>query len=258
MSRRPIALANWKMEMTVAESAAYLRRFRASCDRLLAHVQVILCPPFTALHPMSESLVGVPIELGAQTVSIASGGARTGEVSARLAKDAGARWALLGHWELRRQQGDTDQTVNVRVHRALEAGLRPILLVGEGREAGTAQVDEALDGQMALTLDGCSADNVARMVFVYEPEWTIGVAEPAPAESVGTGARFIRRWLAERYAESVAARVRILYGGSVSLPYARDLLALPDLDGLGVGRKGRDPRAFAELVHLIAQERSMG
>ena len=257
MTRRPIALANWKMEMTVAESAAYLRRFRASCDRLLARVQVILCPPFTALHPMSESLAGVPIELGAQTVSMASGGARTGEVSARLAKDAGARWVLIGHWELRRQQGDTDQTVNLKAHRALEAGLRPVLLVGEGREIGASQVDEALDGQMTRTLAGCSADHVARMVFVYEPEWTIGVAEPAPAERVVTGARFIRRWLAERYAEPIAARVRILYGGSVSLPYARDLLALPDLDGLGVGRKGRDPHAFAELVHLIAQERSL-
>jgi triosephosphate isomerase len=255
MTRRPIALANWKMEMTVAESAAYLRRFRASCDQLLAHVQVILCPPFTALHPMSESLAGVPIELGAQTVSIASGGARTGEVSAKLARDAGARWVLLGHWELRRQQGDTDQTVNLKAHRALQAGLRPILLIGEGKEAGTAQVDEALDGQMSITLDGCSADHVARMVFVYEPEWTIGVAEPAPAERVGAGVRFIRHWLAERYAESIAARVRILYGGSVSLPYAQDLLALPDLDGLGVGRNGRDPQALCELVHLIARER---
>jgi triosephosphate isomerase len=98
---------------------------------------------------------------------------------------------------------------------------------------------------------------VASAVFVFERQWTIGVTEPASPERVDAGARFIRRWLAESYAQSVAGLVRILYGGSVSLPYAKGLLALPDLDGLGVGRQGRDPEGFSELVRVIAEERGM-
>jgi triosephosphate isomerase len=258
MARRPIALANWKMDMTIAESLAFLRLLRTSCEGLLPSIQVILCPPFTALHAMSESLAGVPVELGVQTVSTHRGGARTGEISARLASDAGARWVLLGHWELRRHQGETDHTVNLKAQRAVQAGLRPILLIGEGTHARAKQLDETLGSQMACTLAGLTAGHVARMAFVYEPEWAIGIAEPAPREQIDRGIRFIRGWLAEHYAKPVAERARILYGGSVSLPYAASLLTLAELDGLGVGRMGRDPQAFAELLLLIAGARNLG
>ena len=256
MSRRPVALTNWKMEMTIAESLAFLRRFQAEAGDLLSQIQVILCPPYTALYAMAQALADSPIELGAQTVSAAAGGAHTGEISARLVADAGGCWALLGHWELRRYMGETDEVVNRKVHRALEAGLRLILLVGEGQEEGADQVAPALERQLERVLAGCSAEAVSRSILVYEPEWTIGVAEPAPPQHVAAGCRIIRGWLAERFGQDTAQAVRLVYGGSVAPAYARELLALADLDGLGAGRKGRDPDAFAEIVRLIARARA--
>jgi triosephosphate isomerase len=256
MKRQPMALANWKMEMTVVESLAYLRRFQAQAGDLLVRVQVVLCPPYTALYPMAQVLTDSPIELGGQTVSAAVGWAHTGEISARLVADAGGRWALLGHWELRRHAGETDRTVRDKVHRALEAGLRPILLVGEGEDVHAEQAGLALDRQLACILAGLTADQVADMVLVYEPEWTIGVAEPAPSEHVGVGCRLIRQWVAHHFGAKAAHAVRVLYGGSVTPAHAQSLLALPDVDGLGAGRKGRDPQAFARIVRLIAEARA--
>jgi triosephosphate isomerase len=255
MSRKPVALTNWKMEMTITESLAFLRRFQARAGDLYSQVQIILCPPYTALYAMAQALADSPIELGAQTVSAAAGGAHTGQISARLVADAGGCWALLGHWELRRHLGETDEAVNQKVHRALEAGLRVILLVGEGQEEGD-QVAPALERQLERVLAGCSAEPISRSILVYEPEWTIGAAEPAPPQHVAAGCRIIRGWLAERFGEDTAQAVRLVYGGSVAPAYARDLLALPDLDGLGAGHKGRDADAFAEIVRLIARARA--
>ena len=266
MARKPVALANWKMEMTIAESLAFLRRFQTLTGARLAKVQVVLCPPYTALQAMALALRDSPIELGVQDLSVAAGGAYTGQISARLAADAGARWAQLGHWELRRHLGETDDRVNRKLHRALEADLNPILLIGEPREAehpveqnpvrrGAVTAPLALDRQLASVLADCDAEQIGRIVFVYEPEWTIGVAEPAPPEHIAAGCRTIRQWLAAHVDQDTARLVRIAYGGSVTPAYARDLLALPDLDGLGAGRKGRDPVAFAELVRLIHQAR---
>jgi triosephosphate isomerase len=254
--RQPMAVANWKMEMTISATLAFVRRFQARASGLLAQVQVVLCPPFTALYPLAQALGESPIELGGQSVSAAAGGAHTGEISARLVADAGGRWALLGHWELRRHLGENDAVVNHKVHRALDAGLGPILLLGEGRDVNAAGASAALDRLLGRVLAGCAAEQVVRMVFIYEPEWTIGVAEPAPPVHVGAGCRFIRRWLADRFGGDTARAVRILYGGSVSASHARDLLAMPDVDGLGAGRKGRDPDAFYEIVRLIAEARA--
>jgi triosephosphate isomerase len=256
--RKPVATANWKMEMTIEDSLAYVERFQATASDLLYRVDVILCPPFTALYPMAEVLADSPIQLGVQNVSVATGGAYTGEVSAQLAADAGARWVQLGHWEQRRHLGETDKTVNRKVHRALEAGLGLILLVGEERDVAPEQGGPVLERQLAGILEGCSARQVARMIFVYEPERTIGVAEPTPPDHVESGCRFVRGWLAKHFGGDSAQAARLVYGGSVAPAYAQGLLALPNLDGLGAGRAGRDPYAFAELVHFIAQGRSSG
>jgi triosephosphate isomerase len=163
---------------------------------------------------------------------------------------------MLGHWEIRRHHGDDDETVNRKLHQSLAAGLRPILLIGEAvgeRERALL----ALQAQLVTVLDGCEANQVAQMLFVYEPEWTIGVAEPAPALHVDMGCRFIRGWLAAWCGEAVGQAVRVIYGGSVSLEYAPDLLTIHDLDGLGATRKGRDPATFAQLVRLIAQAKGL-
>jgi triosephosphate isomerase len=244
------------MEMTVEQGLAYLQRFQANVSGLLDQVDIILCPPYTALYPLANALADSPIQLGVQNLSEAEGGAYTGEISALLAADAGACWAQLGHWELRRHKGETDESVNRKVHRALDAGLNLILLVGEARGIFGTQTLAALDQQLSCVLAGCRADQVAKMILVYEPEWTIGVQQPAPVAHVESGCAFILSWLADRYGQDAARTVRMVYGGSVSPETAQSLLALPDLDGLGAGRKGRDPDAFADIVRLIVEARA--
>ncbi len=253
--RKPLALSNWKMAMTVAQSRAFVREFLAAAGSLAGWVDVVICPPCTGLYPVAQAIADTPLMLGAQDVSAASDEAHTGEVAAELLADVGCQWVMLGHWEVRRR-GDDDAVVNRKLHRALDVGLRPILLVGEARDERERAL-LALQAQLLTVLGGCAADQVSQTVFVYEPEWTIGVAEPAPAFHVDMGCRFIRGWLAAWYGPDVGQAVRVIYGGSVALEYAPDLLTIPDLDGLGATRKGRDPAVFAELVRLIAQAKGV-
>jgi triosephosphate isomerase len=256
MMRKQLALTNWKMEMTVARSLGFVRDFQSAIGDLAQEVDIIVCPPYTALYPMAQTLRDSPIALGGQNVSTAPGGAYTGEISAALLADVGCRWAMLGHWEVRRHFGDTDETVNRKLHAAHRAGLRPILFVGEAREEQD-RFREALAAQLQRVLEGCDARQIEEMVVVYEPEWTINVEEPASPQHVGAGCGFIREWLAGHYGASAAQAVRIIYGGSVTPARARDLLGAPDVDGLGAGRKGRQVEAFAEIVRLIAAAKGL-
>jgi len=255
MIRKPLALSNWKMAMTVAEGRAFVRDFEAIAGDLLDQVDVLICPPFTALWPVAQALHGTRIQLGGQNIAPTADLARSGEISAALLADVGCRWVMLGHWEVRRHQGDEDETVNRKVHLALDAGLSPILLIGEAHDAQTPMTD-ALERQLERVLASCRAEQVETMAFVYEPEGAIGVAAPASPEHVAAGCGIIRGWLRERWGDAVAERVRIIYGGSVVPEYAADLLACPDVDGLGATRRGRDAATFAQIVRLIARTRT--
>lgn len=262
MIRKPLALSNWKMAMTVAESLAFVRDFEAIAGDLLDRVDVVICPPFTALWPVAQALRGSPstssgrsrIQLGGQNIAPTADLARTGEISAALVADVGCRWVMLGHWEVRRHLGDEYETVNRKVHLALEAGLAPILLIGEARD-DQALLGDALEQQLERVLAGCQAEQVETMAFIYEPEAAIGVAAPTSPERVAAGCGFIRGWLCGRWGDAVAESVRIIYGGSVAPEYAADLLACRDVDGLGATRRGRDAATFAEIVRLIARMR---
>ena len=281
MPRTPLALANWKMAMTIADSLAFVQDFQALAGDSLDEVEVILCPPFTGLWALTsaqdddsaqddEHDAGPPsasyrltprasrippIQLGAQDMAPATDPARTGAISAALLADVGCRWVMLGHWEVRRHLGDDNATVNRKLHLALEAGLRPVLFVGEARD-DTASAAEALQGQLTLILGGCTAEQVATMAFVYEPEGAIGADAPTSPEHVSNGCTLIRSWLRCEWGEAAATRLRIVYGGSVSPEFAPELMACPDLDGLAATRRGRDPATFAEIVRMIAEVRS--
>ena len=254
MTRKPLALANWKMAMTIAESLVFVRDFEALAGDLLNEVDVVICPPFTALWPVAQELVGGRIQLGGQNIAPTTDLARTGEISAALLADVGCRWVMLGHWEVRRHLGDDDATVNRKVHLALDAGLAPILLIGEAHNDQVPLAD-VLDRQLERVLAGCQGEQVETMAFAYEPEAAIGVAVPASAEHVAAGCGVIRGCLRERCGDAIAEMVRIIYGGSVAPQYAADLLTCPDMDGLGTTRHGRDAATFAQIVRLIAQSR---
>ena len=264
MPRKPLALANWKMAMTVAENLAFVQSFLALASDCLDAVDIILCPPYTALGPLAETLYEiyphtdeqdtpisspdaqhaprVPIQLGAQNVAPSTDPARTGQISAALLADVGCEWVMLGHWEVRRHLGDDDGLVNRKVHLALEAGLRPIPFVGEARDE-SAPLVEALEGHLARVLDGCTAEQVARMTFVYEPEGAIGASAPISPEHVAAACTCMRSWLRREWGEAAADRARVVYG------------ECSDLDGLAATRRGRDPATFAEIVRLIADVR---
>jgi len=255
MTRKPLALSNWKMAVTIVESLAFVRGFEALAGDLLDRVDVVICPPFTALWPVAQALRGSRIQLGGQNIAPSADPARTGEISVALLADAGCRWVMLGHWEVRRHLGDDDAIVNRKVHLALGASLAPILLIGEAHDDQSAQMD-ALEWQLEQVLAGCRAEQVETMAFVYELEGAIGVAAPALPEHVAAGCGVIRGWLRERWGGAVAESVRIIYGGSVAPEYVADLLTCLDVDGLGATRRGRDAATFAQIVRLIAQMRT--
>lgn len=238
--------------MTVAEGLAFVQEFQAIACDLLEVVDVLICPPFTALWPLAQVLRQSKIHLGGQNIAPSNDPARTGEVSATLLADAGCRWVMLGHWEVRRHLGDDDATVNRKLHLALAAGLNSLLLIGEGR-GDEAPLSIALERQLTRVLEGCQAEQIEKMAFMYEPEGAIGLETPLSPERVAAGCSFIRSWLRERWGESAAESVRIIYGGSVAPEYAAELLAFPDVDGLGATRRGREAKSFAEIVRQIAQ-----
>jgi triosephosphate isomerase (TIM) len=251
MDRKPFAIANWKMAMTISESLSFVREFCATIGDLGQAVDIVLCPPYTALHAVAQALAPSPIGLGAQDVSGATGKAHTGKISASLLADAGCEWVMLGHWEIRRRTGATDTDVNRKLHAAFQAGLRPILLIGESTtERGRAKA--ALVKRLPLIFAACEEKQVAHTTVIYEPEWTIGMQEPAPPDYVASGCRFIRQWIRQKYGDDAADSVRTIYGGSVTPEYAEGLLASPEVDGLGASRKGRDPNEFAQIVQMIA------
>ncbi len=255
MPRKPLAIANWKMAMTVAESLSFVYRFQTLAEGILEIVDVVLCPPFTALYPVAQALQESWLELGAQNMAPSADLARTGEISAALLADLGCRWVMLGHWEVRRHLGDDDNLVSCKVRLALEAGLIPIVLIGEDRDA-SRPMEDVLSGQLARVLAGCRAEQITGMAFMYEPEGAIGVSAPSSPEHVGAACEFIRRWLCDNYGPAAAETARIVYGGSVAPEFVSDLLAYPEIDGLAATRRGRDPAIFADIVRLIARARA--
>jgi triosephosphate isomerase len=242
------------MAMTVTESLAFIQDFQTLAGHSLDAVDVILCPPYTALGLVADVLEGEALQLGAQNVADSADPAHTGQISAALLADVGCEWVMLGHWEVRRHLGDDDALVNRKVRLALEVGLRPIPFVGEAQDE-RAPLAEALEGHLARVLDGCTAEQVARMAFVYEPERAIGASAPISPEHVAAACTYIRSWMRYQWGEAAAERTRIVYGGSVAPEFAPDLLECPDLDGLAATRRGRDPATFAEIVRLIADVR---
>jgi len=252
MPRTPLALSNWKMAMTIAAGLAFARDFPMLARDLLDQVDVVICPPFTALWPLAQALRGGRLQLGGQNIAPDDDAARTGEVSAAQLADAGCRWVMLGHWEVRRHLGDDDAAVNRKVHLALAAGLIPVVLVGPARdEAGP--LAEMLGRRLARVLDGCNAAQVARMAFIYEPEVATGNDAPTTATDVAAGCALMRDWLRACVGSAAAEGARIIYGGSVAPAYAASLLAAPDVDGLGTSRRGRDPASFVEIVRQVAR-----
>jgi triosephosphate isomerase len=250
--RRPLALANWKMAMTVPETLAFAEAFRTAVGDLVHAVDIVLCPPYTALYPLHQALGKTPISMGAQDFCAESGKSHTGQISATLLVDAGCKWVMVGHWEVRRRTGEDDIALNRKARAALRSGLRPVLLIGE--ETSDKQgLELALTSRLPDLLAGCLPEEVSTAAFIYEPEWTIGRFEPAPPDYIAEGCGLIRHWIGKTFGRRAAESLRIIYGGSVTPENAEKILGSKEVDGLGAGRKGRDPLTFAQIVKLIVR-----
>jgi triosephosphate isomerase len=232
---RKLIAGNWKMNTDRAAAVALGKGIVSGVDKYKA-VDLLVCPPSVYLTSVGEVVAGTSVALGAQNMYHEANGAFTGELSAAMLKDVGCSHVILGHSERRHILGETDADVNKKTLAALAAGIVPIVCVGEllsEREANkTAAV---IRSQFEGSLAGVSADQIEKVVIAYEPVWAIGtgkVATPQQAEEVHAD---LRRLLTERYNDRSAAKVRILYGGSVKASNAGELLAQPNIDGALVG-----------------------
>ena len=246
--RAPFVAANWKMHKTVAEATAYAAAFRARMETIRG-AEVVVAPPFTALHAVAAALDGSPVGVAGQNLHAAPQGAYTGEVSAGMLQEAGAGYVIIGHSERRQLFGDTDAAVNAKLHAALGAGLVPIVCVGETLdERDSGQMFPVLNRQIAGGLADVDPEAARSVVVAYEPVWAIGTGRNAlPAQAQEAHAH-IRQRIARALDAASAAGCRIIYGGSVKPGNAGALAAEPDVDGALVGGAGLDPDSFAEIV----------
>jgi len=199
-------------------------------------VEVVVCPPFTALAPVAEALKGSSIALGAQNMHWEKQGAYTGEISPLMLREIGCKYVILGHSERRQYFGETDDSVNKKVKAALAHGLIPIICVGETLDQRAAGLTEQVVAtQTTGALEGLTPGQVAGLVIAYEPVWAIGTGKTASEEDAQQVNRCIRTVIADQYGAAAAEAVRIQYGGSVKPGNARALMAQPDIDGALVG-----------------------
>ena len=244
--RKAIIAGNWKMNNTAAEGAALVEALKplvkdTSCD-------VVVCVPFTAIPAVSAAVKGSNVKLGAQNVHFAEKGAYTGEISAAMLKEFGVEYVIIGHSERRQYFGETDETVNKRMHAALAAGLTPIVCVGETLEQReTGKTEEVLAVQIAEGLKGL--DDVSKIVIAYEPVWAIGTGKTATSEQANETIGFIRKKCAEVFCPACAAKVRIQYGGSMNAKNCKDLMAMPEIDGGLIGGASLKAEDFAFIVN---------
>jgi triosephosphate isomerase (TIM) len=243
--RTPYIAANWKMNKTVAEAAAFVD---ALLPRIAAtQADVVICPSFLALSEVVERRRGTAVRVAAQNLHEEESGAFTGEVSAAMLVELDVEAVILGHSERRQLFGETDEALARKVPAALAADLEPILCVGETAEARDAgETEGILERQLQVDLANVESARLGRIVVAYEPIWAIGTGRTAIPEQAQQACAFIRDVLRMRGAE--VDRVRILYGGSVKATNAAELLAKPDVDGALVGGASLDPVEFAAIV----------
>jgi triosephosphate isomerase len=250
VSRTPLLAGNWKMYGTRSEAVALASALATTVGRVAGR-EVLVAPPFTALEAVAAAITGSDIRLGAQNLHWEKKGAFTGEVSGEMLREAGCTHVIIGHSERRQLFGETNETVNKRLHAALAVGLTPIVCVGETLEEREADATvQVVERQVVAGLANVAAADLGKSVVAYEPVWAIGTgktATPAQAQEVH---RTIRDQLAAIADPVTAEQVRILYGGSVKPDNVDSLMAQPDIDGALVGGASLVAEQFSRIVRF--------
>jgi triosephosphate isomerase len=250
--RKACVAGNWKMNKSVQEAVSLVKDLVPGLDQV-ENVDSVICPPFTALAKVSDLIKDSKIELGAQNLYWEEKGAYTGEISPGMVAEI-AEHVILGHSERRAYFHDTDETINKKVLAALEAGLKPILCVGETLEENEAgKTGEVVKRQILGALKDVSLDGFGQMMIAYEPVWAIGTGKAATADGANQVIKeFIRDEVAALYTRDAADKVRILYGGSVKPENAREYFQQPDIDGALVGGASLKADAFIQITEAAA------
>jgi triosephosphate isomerase len=245
--RRPFIAGNWKMNNTIAQSEALVQALLPRVGAV-EDVDVVVCPPFLALQAVVESVRGSAIGVYAQTMAEKDSGACTGEVSAPMLAEVDVQGVILGHSERREMYGETDRLLQLKVPKALAAGLVPILCVGESEEERErGDTERKLRHQVQEALEKVPLDQLHRVVVAYEPIWAIGTGLTATPEQAQDAIAFVRA-LVQGFDRDAGTAVRVLYGGSMKADNAAEILAQPDVDGGLIGGASLDAESFAAIV----------
>ena len=246
--RKLIIAGSWKMNKTVAESLDLANGLVRELKEV-KEVDIAICPPFTALSEVSKAVIDSNIRLGAQNMSQNGYGAHTGEIAAGMLKEFSTKYVILGHSERREYQRESDELIAAKAKAAHEAGLKPIVCVGEQlEERESGNTENVVGTQVRGSLAGLTTEEMLGTVIAYEPVWAIGTGKTATAEQAQEVHAFIRNLLADLFDADTAKAVRIQYGGSVKPDNARELMSQPDVDGALVGGASLDMRVFSELI----------
>lgn len=250
MARQPMVAGNWKMHKTAGEGAILTQNIEPLVAEFWRKVEIVVCPPFTALKSVSTviELDRLVMALGAQDVHWEADGARTGAVSTRMLVDLRCDYVIVGHSERREHFGDTDEVVNKKVKAVFDAGMTPIVCVGESlavREAG--ETEAFVRSQVRAALDGIASEHASRLVVAYEPIWAIGTGRTPTPEGANDVARSIRATIGATFGPPAAMQARILYGGSVKPENATLFFGEPDIDGALVGGASLAAESFAAI-----------
>ncbi len=246
--RKLIIAGNWKMNKTVAEALALVSDLKLDLANV-REVDLVVCPPFTALESVSKTVLDSNLRLGAQNMSENNFGAFTGEICAGMLKEFSVRYVILGHSERRQFQKESDALIAKKALAAHTATLKPIVCVGETlAEREASQTEKVLDTQVRGSLAGLTAEQMLETVIAYEPVWAIGTGKTATTQQAQDAHAFIRALLVKLYDEATAKKVRIQYGGSVKPANASELMSQPDVDGALVGGASLEARSFGDIV----------
>jgi triosephosphate isomerase (TIM) len=246
--RIPLIAGNWKMYKTAIEAVKYVKEFR-DFVKGIDDVEIIIAPTFTAIYAAADAARNSNVAIAAQDMYWDREGAFTGEVSGTMIREAGAELVIIGHSERRTLFGETDVTVNRKVHAAYAAGLSPIACIGETldqRERG--ETLDVLDRQIKQGFDGLTGDQMAQLVIAYEPVWAIGTGRNATPAQAGEAHTHIRQRIRQWFGADAAELCHVIYGGSVKPDNIRDLISQDNVDGALVGGASLDPRSFFDIV----------
>jgi triosephosphate isomerase len=250
MSERTLFIAgNWKMNKTATEAAMILSTLKGEVAQFKGKLNIAICPTFTALDRSVKTAAETNIKIGAQDISVHASGAYTGEISTSMLLDLGVEYVIIGHSERRQYHRETDKLVSEKAKVALDAGLLPIVCLGETlEERETNKTSEVITTQIKGSLAGLTADEMIKTTIAYEPIWAIGTGKTASPAQAQEAHALIRKLLTDTYGVEVAEKVIIQYGGSVKPDNSSELMGQTDIDGALVGGASLDAKVFAELI----------